>query len=169
MQFLSKVELPGDGSTTLFAVPFPYLDPSHVTMKVDGIPVSFTWVNSSMISVVDAPDMDLLVEITRSTPNVNPMVDFQSGNPVTEYDLDLSKLQLFYIEQELFDSMMSGTVEIYNTYPTVSGPWYDPHDYNDSIEDTLAAIGALEASIKISQSFTISANLSIPSTISPFP
>ena len=57
----------GDGSTTDYAVVFPYLDTDHVNLTVDGVSVSFSWVNSGTVRAAVAPANATVVRVSRST------------------------------------------------------------------------------------------------------
>lgn len=97
-------QFPGDGSTTNFVFSFPYINTAHVDVKVDGTPVSFTWFNSTTVTVSPAPAASTVVEVRRTTPASARIVDWLNGAVVSEANLDLSDTQLLYITQEAFDA-----------------------------------------------------------------
>jgi len=100
---LSYVQYSGDGETTDFSLTFPYISRSHVAVAVDGLPVSFSWVGQSIVRVASAPIEGSVIEIRRSTPSTNLLVDFVDGATLTETDLDLSARQNLYVAQEATD------------------------------------------------------------------
>ncbi len=100
---LSFEDYVGDGSTTLFSVPFGYISRTHVTVTVDTVEVDFTWASASSVELEDAPADDAAVVVRRTTPRTSRLVDFQDANNLTEQELDDSALQFFYISQEVVD------------------------------------------------------------------
>ncbi|MEZ2409838.1 phage tail fiber protein [Bosea sp. RCC_152_1] len=107
---LSYAQFPGDGVTPTFAVPFPYLAKGHVSVRVNLVPVSFTWDDGQTVRISPGYEPGV-VEVRRTTPRETPMVDFQDGSVLVETDLDLSALQTFYIVQEAID-IAGGTLEL---------------------------------------------------------
>lgn len=106
----SYIDIPADGTTTLFSIPFGFIDRSHVDVLVDGVSTAFSWNTNSSVSVTPAPANGLIVRIKRTTPNT-PVVDFQDGENLTEADLDNVNLQSLYLSQESADGL-SGTMQI---------------------------------------------------------
>ncbi len=102
----SKVVTSGDGVTTTFNVPFPYLDESHVKAYVDGVEdTDFTFPTSSQITFSTPPasgSLNLLIQ--RETPKTTRVVDWESGAQIEEVNLDNADLQMLYIVQEAFDA-----------------------------------------------------------------
>lgn len=99
----SFVEHLGDGSTTNFAVPFPYLDKEHVTVLVDGVDTSFTWTNDSTVQITPAPALDAIVRVRRNSSPTTRLVDYQTPSILAEEDLDLDSEQAFFLAQEAVD------------------------------------------------------------------
>ncbi|ARO29955.1 phage T7 tail fiber protein [Rhizobium sp. NXC14] len=93
----------GDGVTTIFTVPFPYISKTHVQVKVDGVAVAYTWLSPTSVQITPAPGVDKIVDRRRVTPRDTLLVDFVDGSTLVESDLDLSALQVFYLAQESFD------------------------------------------------------------------
>lgn len=115
MAALASAEYTGDGVTDTYAIPFPFLDSSHVIVTVDDILVATNFIGPASIQVASgAPAVDAVVQVMRSTPRNTRMVDFQNGSTLTESNLDTDSLQAFYILQEIVDSVSgqpgSGTV-----------------------------------------------------------
>jgi hypothetical protein len=100
----------GDGSTTQFTVPFPFISRDHVSALVNGSAVPFVWLNDSLIALTAAPAAAAKVVIQRSTSRGTRLVDFQDAQILTEEQLDTSSLQSFYLAQEAFDASASVTV-----------------------------------------------------------
>lgn len=99
----SYVQYYGNGTRTLFNVTFPYIAKSDVVVKVDGSNVSFTWVNSTTVSLPSAPALNSVVEVRRITQNATPQVDFQDGAIVTEDQLNTNAEQALFAVQEARD------------------------------------------------------------------
>jgi hypothetical protein len=99
----SFVDTPGDGVTTAFAVPFSYLDQADVKTSVDGVDVTHTWSNDSLISITPAPASDTIVRVYRNTDRSKRLVDFEDDSIFDEALLDQMNEQLFYIAQETLD------------------------------------------------------------------
>ena len=94
----------GNGSTTQYAVAFPYIRREHVAVTVAGIPSTFTWVNNSLIQMDAAPANGAAVRVYRTTPIDAPLVDFADGATLVAADLDTNSRQSIYIQQELDDA-----------------------------------------------------------------
>lgn len=98
----------GDGSTVLFAVPFPYLAQAHVKVYVnDVLQVSgYTWTTSASIqfdTAPPAPDDDLPnIVIRRETP-VNPLVTYTNAASLKASNLNVDSKQALYVSQEIAD------------------------------------------------------------------
>ena len=94
----------GNGSTTQYAVAFPYIRREHVAVTVAGVPSTFTWVNNSLIQMDAAPANGAAVRVYRTTPISAPLVDFADGATLVAADLDTNSRQSIYIQQELDDA-----------------------------------------------------------------
>src|SRR5262245_58618988 len=94
----SFVQYTADGSTVIFGVPFPYLEKNHVTVSVNGFPmtagVHYSWLAPSTISFHPwaGPAANTLVEIRRVTP-IDALVTYQNGTALTAEDLNTAALQ----------------------------------------------------------------------------
>ncbi|AGC35557.1 putative T7-like tail fiber protein [Rhizobium phage RHEph01] len=93
----------GDGVTTIFTVPFPYISKTHVQVTVDGVAVAYAWLSPTSVQIIPAPAVDKIVDRRRVTPRDTLLVDFVDGSTLVESELDLSALQVFYLAQESFD------------------------------------------------------------------
>ncbi len=98
----------GNGATTQFTVPFPYIRREHVVVSVDYVSTAFTWVSNSTVQVSPAPANATRVEVRRVTPVNNPLVDFTDGSTLVAADLDTNALQQTYINQEQDDQIQQG-------------------------------------------------------------
>ena len=100
----SKVTYTADGSTQSFAVTFPYISQSHVSVTVNGATATFIWNNDNQITI-STPTLtggDNVV-IARSTSLTTRLIDYVDGSNLTETDLDLDSKQAFYLAQEAID------------------------------------------------------------------
>jgi hypothetical protein len=113
----------GNGSTTTFSVPFPYLLKAHVKVYIgfnildgtfsselaDG--VGFSWTSSSQIQATTAPASGQVLTVIRQTPNTTRLVDWQDGSVLISDDLDTSDLQNLYVVQEQQDRNDAGITQ----------------------------------------------------------
>ena len=95
----------GNGSTTQFAITFPYIRKEHVKGFVNFVDTVYTYVNNTTVQLAAAPASPLRVEVRRITPLANVLVDYTDGSTLVAADLDTTALQNLYIEQELDDSL----------------------------------------------------------------
>lgn len=98
----SYVEYPGNGSQTVFNVPFPYLSKEHVKVSIDGAIVPHSWDNDSTVRLDFAAASGSIVRVQRETP-LELQVDYRDGANLTAADLDKAYLQNLYINQEWQD------------------------------------------------------------------
>jgi hypothetical protein len=98
----------GNGVTTQFTVPFPYIRREHVVVSLDYVSTTFTWINNTTVEVSPAPTNGERVEVRRVTPVNNPLVDFTDGSTLVAADLDINALQQTYINQEQDDQIQQG-------------------------------------------------------------
>jgi len=107
MAYHSKVEYEVQNGVVQFAIPFPYLDKSHLFTYVNGTDEAhqaiFKFVTDSTIELTAPLDDGQIVTIKRITPRANRLVDYNDASILTETDLDLDSNQLLYIVQELLD------------------------------------------------------------------
>jgi len=108
---LSYVQYEGNGTQQSFAIPFPYLDKSHIEVRVALDVTAYTWDDPGTIRITPAPAPGAVVEARRITPRDTRMVDFVDSSVLTESDLDLANTQTFYIVQEAID-IAGGTLEL---------------------------------------------------------
>jgi uncharacterized protein YjbI with pentapeptide repeats len=98
----------GNGTTTQFTVPFPYIRREHVFASIDRVATTFTWVNNTTVEISPAPDNGARVEVRRVTPVNTPLVAFTDGSTLVAADLDTNALQQTYINQEQDDQIGDG-------------------------------------------------------------
>ncbi len=111
----------GNGSTTQFQIPFPYVKKDHIVVALDYVAnTNFTFVNDTTIQfsslssatatqeTTGAPKAGVVIEISRDTPLLNALVDFVDGSTLTAGDLDTAVLQLLYGLQEAKDEAALG-------------------------------------------------------------
>jgi microcystin-dependent protein len=101
----SYVVYTGDGVTTQFAVPFAYVREEHVSVEVNDVNTTFTWINGSTVEVIPAPLAGQEVLIKRTTPVAARLVDYTDGSTLVAADLDTDSLQHLFTEQELTDTV----------------------------------------------------------------
>ncbi|MCL8384162.1 phage tail fiber domain-containing protein [Xanthobacter aminoxidans] len=129
---LSYVTYTGDGVTKNFAVPFPYLEKSHVYPTVGDTMPAFTWVNAQTVSFAVAPSDGIGIKIFRSTPKVLPVVTFYNDQAVDVERFNDAIRQALYVAQELED--LSGSVINQYVSAIQTGAWW--YDVSASIPYT---------------------------------
>jgi len=102
----SYVTYSGDGVTKTFVFSFPYLDPDHVTVLVDGLAVGFTLTTTQSVELDIVPASGATVRIQRNTPFNQRLVDFTDGGILKEADLDKAFNQLFFFLQEMAENSL---------------------------------------------------------------
>jgi hypothetical protein len=104
----SSVVYTGNGSGTLFAVTFPYLERSHVSVALNGVTTTaFTWLSDSLIQMTSAPANGVSIRISRNSNRQARLTDFQDAQSLTEQALDYDANQCFYVAQEAYDAFSS--------------------------------------------------------------
>lgn len=106
----SRTQIPTLGSTGPFAVPFKYINKSHVKVTILGLSVAFTWLTPTTIQLLSAPPGGSVLEIRRETPIGDPLVTFVAG-PTPASGLNLVTQQVSFALQEAqdrFDGTMAG-------------------------------------------------------------
>ena len=105
----SYTQYTGDGVTSTYSIPFPYIHNSHIKIKVDNeATTAWGWVGDATIRFERPPTRGASILIYRQTPLNDRFVDFQNGAGLDEHDLDLDSDQLFYIQQEMSDWGLTG-------------------------------------------------------------
>lgn len=101
----SYVQYTGNGTTTSYAFPFPYLDTTHIKVRVDGVLVGYSLLNSSTVQLNSAPPAGSVIDIRRETPKSESPVNFTDGSILLEKDLDLLAEFNLYSAQESDDAL----------------------------------------------------------------
>lgn len=105
----------GNGATSTFSVPFPYLLKAHVHLYLgyniltgtfaselaDGI--GFAWTSGTQVQCTTAPAAGQTLTVIRQTPSELRLVDWQDGSNLISADLDTADLQNLYVVQEQQD------------------------------------------------------------------
>lgn len=107
----SYVTYTGNGATTQYSVPFPYIRKEHVYVSINQVAQAYAWVNDGTVQLATAPANGAKVEVRRSTPATSALVDFTDGSTPVAADFDTSNLQHLYLEQELLDNQ-SQTISV---------------------------------------------------------
>jgi hypothetical protein len=105
------VQYTGNGATTNYAIPFSYLDSSHIKVRVNGTITAFTLLNSSTVQISPAPLAGTIIDIRRETPKDSAPVNFTDGSVLLEKDLDLLAAFNLYTAQESADGVADAIVK----------------------------------------------------------
>jgi hypothetical protein len=120
---LSYAQYAGNGSTTTFSVPFPYLLKAHVklytgfsilsgtytSLLVDG--TDYTWTSSTQVQLSAAPANGVTLTVLRDTPDSSQLVPWQDGSNLIAEDLNIADLQNLYVVQEQQDRNDAGITQ----------------------------------------------------------
>lgn len=118
----SYAQYTGNGSTTQFAITFPYVRKEHVVVLVNFVSTAYTYVNSTTVQLATAPANGVSVQVRRATPLGDVLVDYADGSTLVAADLDTSNLQHLYAQQELDDALKLGVfVSASSGLPTGNG------------------------------------------------
>lgn len=139
------------GSTTDYAVSFPYIDEDDVKATVDGEEVDYTLPTSNIVRFDVAPTG--FVEIYRSTNLSEPIVSYTDGSVEQAANFNLSNLQILYAMQEAYDRslrspfMQTGVVDFEGSrLVNASDPEADTDVATQGYVDTVIAAGIVTAS-----------------------
>jgi hypothetical protein len=155
-------QYPGNGSTTVFSVPFPYLLKSHVRLYLgfnildgtftselaDG--VGFNWTSGTQVQCVAAPASGQTLTVIRQTPNGTRLVDWQDGSNLIADDLDTADLQNLYVVQEQQDrndaSVVAGAAAAVASAASASAAAVDADTAITTANQALAAASGVAGS-----------------------
>jgi Phage T7 tail fibre protein len=141
----SYVQYTGNGSTTNYAFSFPYLDASHIKVRVNGVITSFTFLNSSTVTISPAPAIGAIIDIRRETPKDNPPVDFTDGSVLLEQDLDeLARFSLYTAQESsdgVGDAMTKDTLGVWQGQSRRIKEVADPVNAQDAVTKNWAETG----------------------------
>ncbi len=100
------VDYTATAAQTDFAFTFEFLEEEHVTVEIDGSPIS-----SSLFSVVTSPTKKIVlnsgatagqkVRVRRKSQPDTDLVDFENGSVLTESELDRAYLHNRYLNEEI--------------------------------------------------------------------
>lgn len=96
----------GNGTATVFSVPFSFLERANVKVSMDDTEITaWSWITNASIRLPTAPPKGAVLRIQRFTEKRFAVVDFQDGSVFKEADLDLMVTQLLFIAQEAYDAL----------------------------------------------------------------
>ncbi len=109
----------GDGTTTDYAINFVlgFLKREDVHVYIDGVEVSFAWVNDGLITVSPAPATGALVLVRRIVDKTTLQHDYEDGAVVIEKNLDESNMQSIMAVHEMIDGFIDVQM---NTAPNMN-------------------------------------------------
>ena len=119
----SYAQYTGNGSTTTFSVPFPFLLKAHVKLYtgfnildgtftsqlVDG--TDYTWTSGTQVQTTVPPAAGVTLTVLRDTPDGTLLVPWQDGSNLIADDLSTSDLQNLYVVQEQQDRNDAGIAQ----------------------------------------------------------
>lgn len=156
----SYVQYTGNGATTNFAFSFPYLDSSHIKVRVNGVTTAFTFVNSGTVQISPAPLTGTIIDIRRETPKDLAPVNFTDGSVLLEQDLDLLASFNLYTAQEsadgVADSITKDTTGVWDAQSRRIKSLADPVNANDAVNKTWAETGMTSQLASATSQATIS-------------
>ena len=167
----------GNGATTTFSVPFPYLLKAHVHLYlgydildgtftselVDG--VGFTWTSGTQVQCTTAPAAGQTLTVIRLTPSDSRLVDWQDGSNLIADDLDTADLQNLYVVQEQQDrndaSVVAGAAAAATSAAAAAAAAADADTAITTANQALAAVsGAAGSAAAASQAAALASAVS---------
>lgn len=116
----STVSYTGNGVTTVYTVPFPYINKSDVSVTIGGVATSaYAWSSDTQITFTSPPANAAAVVISRNTPISDPAVVFTDASKFDADDFNLALAQTLYASQEVLDDNTS--VQNYVSGAVISG------------------------------------------------
>ncbi|MCO5735920.1 phage tail fiber protein [Stenotrophomonas maltophilia] len=113
----SRVALAIEATDSQFAVPFPYISNTHVTVAFNRLikrqGLDFYWRDSANIEFYTPPGKGVL-EIIRKTPVDKALVAFHNGSVLTQTELNTAFLQALYATEETrdyYDRLVDGALD----------------------------------------------------------
>ncbi len=164
--YFAQVTYTGNGSTTSYAIPFSYIDSSHVKAYINGTITSAFTISTSTLTFTSAPANGATIRIERQTPLDARLVDFADGSVLTEADLDRSANQNFFIAQEVADDAINNlavdTDDKYNAQSKVIKNLANPVNANDAVNKTYLLSESTSGATTILNTSGSSATVSLP-------
>jgi hypothetical protein len=112
MSYLSRIVYTGNGTVGPWAIPFSYIDKTHVKAYLNGTATTaFTWATDSSITFDEAPAAGVVIMIKRETPSDERLVEFQNASLTNSSNFNLEGDQDFYLVQEIIDSAGSDIMQ----------------------------------------------------------
>ena len=140
MPLYSQVTYTGNGNTVAYAIPFSYIDSTHIKAFLNGTITSAFTVSTSTLTFTTAPANGVAIRIERQTPIDARLVDFSDGSVLTEADLDRSANQNFYVAQEITDDQANNLSldldDKFNANSKVIKNLANPVNANDAVNKT---------------------------------
>ena len=168
MSFLAQVTYTGNGSTTGYALPFPYIATSHIKAFINNVATTAFTVSGSTLTFSSAPANSAVIRIERQTPTDARLVDFTDGSVLTEADLDQSADQNFFIAQETSDANQSAmtidTDDKFDAQSKVIKNVANPVNNNDAVNKTYLENTWLSTANKTALT-TVNANITAINTV----
>lgn len=108
----------GNGTTDVFAVPFPYIVKPHVRVYLNWNPntavfeselapgVGFDWAGDTSVNLVVPPPLGKTVSVVRITPIDQRVTQWQAGSPPTAFELTAADQQVLFVVQEFIDRVI---------------------------------------------------------------
>ena len=156
---LTFVTFTGNGVTTVYSLPFPYINKYHVTVEVDGVDMTqdldYT-VSGSTLTFAAAPANASDIIIHRVTPRSTPLVTFVDGSFLSAANLNKQALQNLYVAQEVFENSLQHDTVAYDVDGFRVSNVGDPVDAGDAANKayvdagdaaSLAAVAAASSNI----------------------
>jgi hypothetical protein len=92
----------GDGSTVLYSFTFPYIDPAHVKVSLDGSDTTaYSLANATTVEMDTAPGVGVDVRVYRVTDDAALTATFYPGSAIRAADLNDNMEQVLFIVQEV--------------------------------------------------------------------
>jgi len=136
----APVTYTGDGTTATFAVPWPYLNKTDVTVTVAGVATTnFTWPSGSTVNLYVAPPSGAAVVIQRST-SISTLISSFTAGDLTALSLNRAFNQLLYVVQEVLATVMSPTALLMAFGFSIIGSWSNSVAY--SVGNTVSYNGS---------------------------
>lgn len=113
-EFYARITNTLDGMTTELAVPFPYINKSHVSVFVDDVllpTTDYTWIADDEIALDTTYPVGTQVRRQRITPADELLQSLAGGGTFNSAKLNLVLTQLLYIAQEALDAGLALSAE----------------------------------------------------------
>jgi hypothetical protein len=140
----SYVQYTATADQQVFTVPFPYLDPTHVIVTLNGVPQlylkDYVWLTAGSIQFTKGVPAGTIVNFDRITSPDTALVSYSNGSVLTAAELNTATLQNFYRTQELQDQLtqyISGGVTAFSVTGALVG--LGPQELIDAVASQILA------------------------------